>query len=129
MVGDKDILKLIGDALPVVAIAATGGFVSFLREGKWSPLRLLANVTGSGFSGLIVYACLSDTGISAGYMCAVAGIVGSSGGAMLERAQDMLLDMAHRYIGAHHDHHGDFHDFSRHHDHHDHHDHHKGNDS
>lgn len=110
MLGDKDILKLIGDALPVVAIAATGGFVSFLREGKWSLLRLIANVTGAGFSGLLVYACLSDTGISAGQMCAVAGIVGSSGGAMLEKAQEILLDVAHRYVGAH-EQHGCYHDY------------------
>lgn len=104
MVGDKDILKLIADALPVVAIAGVGGLVSFLREGKWSPMRLVANVTGASFSGLLVYACLSDTGITPGQMCAVAGVVGSSGGAILERAQELLLDMAHRYIGAHEDH-------------------------
>lgn len=100
MVGDKEILRLIGDALPVVAIAATGGVVNFLREGKWSIARFVANVTGAGFSGLLVYACLSETGISAGQMCAVAGIVGSSGGAMLERMQEMLLDVAHRYIST-----------------------------
>lgn len=100
MVGDKEILKLIGDALPVVAIAATGGLVNFLRVGKWSLIRLAANLTGAGFSGLLVYACLSETGVSAGHMCAVAGIVGSSGGAMLEWAQGMLMDIVQQRLGA-----------------------------
>lgn len=100
MVGDKEILKLIGDALPVVAIAATGGLVNFLRVGKWSLIRLAANLTGAGFSGLLVYACLSESGVSAGHMCAVAGIVGSSGGAMLEWAQGMLMDIVQQRLGG-----------------------------
>ena len=100
MVGDKEILKLIGDALPVVAIAATGGLVNFLRVGKWSLIRLAANLTGAGFSGLLVYACLSETGVSAGHMCVVAGIVGSSGGAMLEWAQGLLMDIVQQRLGA-----------------------------
>lgn len=111
MVGDKEILKVIGDALPVVGVATAGGLVAFVREGKRDIWKLFSHVTGAGFSGFLVYACLSETGVTAGQMCAIAGIVGSSGGVMLEKAQEMLFDLAQRYIGSH-----DFRD-----DHHEHH--------
>ena len=101
MVGDKEILKVIGDALPIVGVATAGGIVAFVREGKRDIWKLLSHVLGAGFSGFLVYACLSETGVSAGQMCAIAGIVGSSGGVMLEKAQELLFDLAQRYIGSH----------------------------
>lgn len=98
--GDKEILQIISDSSIYTLIAMAGGLVKWLMDGTWKLPALLTSMAGGGFSGLMVYMALYDADISPATMSFVTGVAGSSGGAVLLHAQNILIDYLKKIFGT-----------------------------
>jgi len=94
MSNTRDVISLFSDGFPFMLIAIVGAWIRGLRFGFNGVWSFMASCATAAFTAFLASLALPELGVGQGMTGAVCGVIGYSGGSIL----DTLLSRVHRAI-------------------------------
>lgn len=88
---EKPFIEAAIDTLPFVSVALLGAVVRTLRFGMKSVWAFVASAACAAFTSFLASMLLADYDVPYGTICTICGIVGYSGGSVIDAALARML--------------------------------------